>query len=125
MIIFLYNIFQALGLILFSPVLLIIAIATPKYRGRVPLRLGLGIEKIIGKLSDSRPRIWIHALSVGEVLSAQPLVKGLRKTYPEAVLIFSATTKTGEELAQQTMPNEVDLFAPYPFDIFTIVKKKV
>ncbi|MBE9520329.1 MAG: 3-deoxy-D-manno-octulosonic acid transferase [Proteobacteria bacterium] len=123
MVILLYNLFQIAGLFLFFPLLIIIALVIPKYRGRVPPRLGIGTEKILGNLPDRQQKIWIHALSVGEVLSAQPLVKGLRKTYPEATLIFSATTKTGEELAQQTMKNEVDLFVPFPFDIRFIVKK--
>ena len=123
MIIFLYNIFQVLGLILFAPLLLIISLVTPKYRGRVLLRLGFGTETLLKKLPGNKQKIWIHALSVGEVLSAQPLVKGLRRAHPEAVLIFSATTKTGEELAVQTMKNEVDLFVPFPFDIHFVVNK--
>jgi 3-deoxy-D-manno-octulosonic-acid transferase len=123
MIIYLYNLLQILGLILLLPLLLIVAVISPKYRGRVPLRLGLGIETLIKKLPDNSQKIWIHALSVGEVLSAQPLVKGLRRAHPDAKLIFSATTKTGEDLALQTMQNEIDLFIPFPFDIFFIVKK--
>jgi 3-deoxy-D-manno-octulosonic-acid transferase len=125
MIIFLYNIFQVLGLILFFPLLLIIAIVTPKYRGRIPQRFGFGTKTLFEKLPDNKLKIWIHALSVGEVLSAQPLVKGLRRTYPEAVLIFSATTKTGEELALQNMQDMVDMFVPFPFDLPFVVKKTI
>jgi len=121
--IILYNIFQIFSLILFSPLLLVKAIVSPKYRGRILLRLGFGIEKLTENLPADRKRIWIHALSVGEVLSVQPLVKGLRLACPDITLIFSASTKTGEELAKEVMSGEVDLFVPFPYDVYTNVRK--
>ena len=121
--IILYNIFQVFSLILLSPLLLVKAIISPKYRGRILLRLGIGIEELTQKLPVSQQRIWIHALSVGEVLSAQPLVKELRLTCPDVTLIFSATTKTGEELAREVMAREIDLFVPFPLDIYGIARK--
>ena len=66
--IILYNIFQVASLILLSPLLLVKAIISPKYRGRILLRLGIGIEELTQKLPVGQQRIWIHALSVGEVL---------------------------------------------------------
>jgi len=119
----LYNIFQVAALILFSPLLLVKAIISPKYRYRILLRLGLNIVEQARKLPAGQQRIWIHALSVGEVLSAQPLVKALRASYPDAALIFSASTKTGEELALDVVAKEVDLFIPFPFDIYFIARK--
>ena len=119
----LYNIFQIIVLILLSPLLLVKAIISPKYRGRILLRLGLGLTEQIRKLPAGHQRIWIHALSVGEVLSAQPLVKALRAAYPNATLIFSASTKTGEELAFDVIRNEINLFIPFPFDIYFIARK--
>ena len=121
--IILYNIFQVASLILLSPLLLVKAIISPKYRGRILLRLGIGIEELTQKLPVGQQRIWIHALSVGEVLSAQPLVKELRLACPDITLIFSASTKTGEELARKVMAGEVDLFVPFPLDIYSIVQK--
>lgn len=121
--IILYNIFQILGLILFSPLLLVKAIVSPKYRGRILLRLGSGIDDLTRNLPTDRQKIWVHALSVGEVLSAQPLMKELRSACPEVTLIFSATTKTGEKLAREVMAKEVDLFIPFPLDIYSIVRK--
>ncbi len=121
--IILYNIFQVASLILLSPLLLVKAIISPKYRGRILLRLGIGIEELTQKLPVGQQRIWIHALSVGEVLSAQPLVKELKLARPDITLIFSASTKTGEELAGKVMAGEVDLFVPFPLDIYSIVQK--
>ena len=121
--IILYNTFQAISMILLSPLLLVKAIISPKYRGRILLRLGFGLEELSQKLPKGRKRIWIHALSVGEVLSAQPLVKGLRSAYPDMSIIFSASTKTGEELSRDVMANEIDLFVPFPFDLYGVSRK--
>ncbi|KPK00424.1 MAG: hypothetical protein AMJ60_01475 [Desulfobacterales bacterium SG8_35] len=118
-----YNIFQVISLILLSPLLLVKAIISLKYRGRILLRLGFGIEELSQKLPEGRKRIWIHALSVGEVLSAQPLVRELRSAYPDITIIFSASTKTGEKLSREVMAGEVDLFVPFPLDLFNVSRK--
>ena len=118
-----YNIFQVTGLILLSPLLLIKIIISPKYRGRIFLKLGFALETFTQKLPGGRKRIWVHALSVGEVLSAQPLVRKIRSTYPNITIIFSASTKTGEELCRDVMADDIDLFVPFPIDLYSIAKK--
>ena len=121
--IIIYNIFQVIGLILLSPLLLVKAILSPKYGRRILLRLGYGIEDLSPKIPANRKKIWLHALSVGEVLSAQPLLRELRSAYPDMTIIFSASTKTGEELSRQIMTREVDLFIPFPLDLYYIARK--
>jgi 3-deoxy-D-manno-octulosonic-acid transferase len=81
------------------------------------------LEELTQKLPENGKRIWVHALSVGEVLSAQPLVRELRLAYPDMGLIFSASTKTGEELSRNVMAKEVDLFVPFPFDLYGVARK--
>ena len=85
--------------------------------------MGFGLEKLTRKLPEKKKRIWVHALSVGEVLSAQPLVRKIRLTYPDFTIIFSASTKTGEELSREVMAGEIDLFVPFPIDLYTIAQK--
>ena len=114
----LYNLIQILALILFSPLLFVKIITSDKYRGLVPARLGIGLVHRLSRLGPDRPRIWIHALSVGEVTSAQSLVRSIRAAYPEATLLFSATTLTGMKLATQSLAREVDLFIHFPLDFF-------
>ncbi len=77
--IFVYNFLQAVLLIIAFPFLLLIILGKKKYRARIGDRLGLGLEKKIAHLNPGRKKIiWIHSLSVGEVTSALPLVKGIQ-----------------------------------------------
>ena len=112
-----------IGLILLSPFLLVKIIISPKYRGRIFLKLSFGLEKLIRQLPDNKKRLWVHALSVGEVLSAQPLVRKIRSDYPDFAIIFSASTKTGEELCREVMADEIDLFVPFPLDLYSVTQK--
>jgi len=118
-----YNMLAFIGLILLSPLLLVQIIISPKYRGRIFLKLSLGLEKLTRQLPENKKRLWVHALSVGEVLSAQPLVRKIRSAYPDFTIIFSASTKTGEELCREVMADEIDLFVPFPIDLYSIALK--
>lgn len=120
-----YNILQILGLIVFAPVLFVKIILTPKYRGRIPKRLGMGLEDIAAARPLRRPCIWIHALSLGEVSSSESLVKAVRSALPEATILFSAATSAGEQYAQEALQEDVDLFIPFPLDLWWVVRRFV
>ena len=60
---------------------------------------------------------------MGEAASARSLLAGLRRTYPQAKIIFSATTRSGEEYSRRTLGEWVDLFIPFPLDLLWSVKK--
>ena len=62
--------------------------------------------------------LWIHALSVGEVLSAVPLVKSLRERFPSEALAFTVSTRQGMEIAQRELKNDVSLLLPMPLDFW-------
>lgn len=57
----------------------------------------------------SEPRIWIHAVSVGEVNVIKPLIEALR---PLARIFISTTTETGQQLARKLYPNEPVFYFP-------------
>ena len=65
--------------------------------------------------------IWLHAVSVGEVLSCVPLVKQLRATFPGAPLFVSTTTAAGQQLAQQRLSALTNGIFYAPLDLpFTV-----
>lgn len=69
--------------------------------------------------------IWIHALSVGEVTSAIPLVRALKQGYPQKDIVFTVTTRQGMEIAHRQMKDEVRLLLPMPLDFWWSIGKLV
>lgn len=64
----------------------------------------------------SEPTIWIHAVSYGESVAAEPLLKSLRNTYPNHRLLVTTMTATGALRVQTTWKNDgkiTHLFVPY------------
>lgn len=112
-------------MIVFAPLLFVKVILTPKYRGRTGKRLGFALGESPGGSSPAGPRIWVHALSVGEVTSARNLVRKLRRDYPEGMILFSSATSSGESLARAILHEDVDCFVPFPFDLLFSVKRLV
>jgi 3-deoxy-D-manno-octulosonic-acid transferase len=69
-----------------------------KYKDHLPERLGR-IPRAAMTGLKGQPRIWIHAVSLGEVKVAEAVVIALRKRLPECAILLSTTTKHGRELA--------------------------
>ena len=67
--------------------------------------------------AGGRPRVWVHAVSVGETLAAAPLVRRLRERAPGATLLLSNVTLTGREIGDRSLRDVVDAGFYFPFDI--------
>ena len=119
----LYRLLTSLLLISALPLLPLMA-AQAKYRSRLLRRLGYGLKAALDHPAKTRsrgPTIWIHALSVGEVTSALPLVRGLRQHVAGARLIFSVTTRSGSEVAASLLSHLVDHLIAAPLDLGPVV----
>ncbi len=122
----LYNILMLMGLTLGLPLIVPVVLTTEKRRKTFLQRLGLaGLPDSIlqRKLhSSNNGPVWVHAVSVGEVISAVPLVKELTTCLANRSLVFSAATKTGYEVANNLLRNSVDAIFFYPYDLIFSVK---
>jgi 3-deoxy-D-manno-octulosonic-acid transferase len=108
----LYSLATAVVLVACAPYFLYQALRHSKYLGSLRQRLGyLPVSLNL----DAEPSIWVHAVSVGEVLAARPVIGELRKQYPALRLYLSTTTRTGQQLARQSVP-DVDGTFYLPFD---------
>jgi len=110
-----YSILMALAVLLTSPYWLIQGLRHKKYLSNLGERLGFSISGLAQLPPDRSGLIWIHAVSVGEVLSGVPLAQRLKQTYPKRPLVVSTTTLTGHALARQRMP-VADAVIFFPFD---------
>lgn len=117
-----YAVYSALIVAFFllvSPYLLYQAVRYRKYVTSLPQRLG--ILPVSFNL-DGDESIWIHAVSVGEVLTARALLEELRARYPRLRIFLSTTTITGHQVARNNLQYIDEVFY-FPFDFGFIVRR--
>lgn len=88
------------------------------WRGRREPGYRQGIEERLGNYSTDRlPNLlWVHAVSVGEVRAAAPLVRALKDTLPEHSVLVTCTTAAGRETIKQVYGESVlEAYLPYDF----------
>ena len=118
-----YNIILIAASLVIVPYFLLKIIFAGKYRKSLIQKLGGRQEKILAGLKDG-PRVWIHAVSVGEVTAAAPIVASLKKKRPEVQIIFSTSTETGQEMAHKFI-KDAAVFIYFPLDIPAVVSKVI
>src|ERR1700693_6039754 len=88
----LYSLLTAVGMVLLSPYFLVRGLVRGKYLDNIPERFGWRFPP---ELRSGEPgttpgkSIWIHAVSVGEMLAALPLARQLKERYPHLRLVVS------------------------------------
>ena len=65
--------------------------------------------------AEGLPRIWIHAVSVGEAQAAEPLVTALRAAIPDVDIVVSTTTVTGQDVARKRFGADNVVYYPHDF----------
>lgn len=107
----LYSSLLTLVLILGLPFWLVRMATSGRYRAGLPQRLGL-IPPHIAAAAANRKLIWIHAVSVGEVLAAIQLIGELERALPGWLIAVSTTTETGQRLARKRLPGHPVFYLP-------------
>lgn len=114
-------------MILFLPFILLFILGRllfrPGYRGGIGQRFGLYPNGFFDALQGKKV-FWIHAVSVGEVISSGLLVQLLKERYPDAALVFSTVTPTGQAAARRRLKG-IDCFIYFPFDLIWVTRSVV
>jgi 3-deoxy-D-manno-octulosonic-acid transferase len=111
---FFYSVALSLVLILGSPYWLIRMATSGKYREGLWERLGFVPKRLLTGLKNERV-IWVHAVSVGELLAAARMIEDLQKKLPGWRIVVSTTTRTGQALARQRFGAENVFYFPLDF----------
>ena len=119
----LYNITALAGFLFLLPYYGLKILVTGKYRQSIWQKLGAMPDEMVSALKG-RPRIWVHAVSVGEVTAAAPIVAALRGKLPQATIVLSTGTETGQAMARKLIP-QAAAFMYFPLDLLPVVKKVI
>ena len=118
---FIYNALLYLVSIICAPVLLFLVIINKRYGQGFVQKLGvISWQPLMHKAH--RPPVWIHAVSVGEVAAAITLVKEIKQKFPEAPIVLSTSTTTGNATARQCL-HLIDHLIFFPYDYPFIVRR--
>lgn len=107
--------YLALG-VLIAPWFIFKAITTQKYRAGIGQRLG-----DIPHREREGHSIWIHAVSVGELLAARPLIRELQARWPQHEIVVTYTTRTAAEIARKELKGVYHCYSP--LDLSWVVAK--
>jgi 3-deoxy-D-manno-octulosonic-acid transferase len=110
-----YSVLMGLAAIILTPYWLVQGIRHGKYLSNLKERLGLSFPALDKLPAERAGAIWLHAVSVGEVLAGLTLAKRLKEEFPERPLMVSTTTITGQALAKERMPF-ADAVIYFPLD---------
>ena len=113
-----YSLLLALGLGLSAPWWLWRMATSGRYRAGLSERLGQvprQLQAAVAWVAGERRVVWVHAVSVGEVLAVERLVSELREALPGWVIAVSTTTATGQEVARKRLAGGPVFFFPLDF----------
>ncbi len=108
---YLLNTIYTILFVIATPWLIVQAWRTGKYREGWP-------EKLFGRIpsrNSTRPCVWFHAVSVGELQLLRPLIQEFQQRWPAWDIAISSTTVTGRKLARESYPNLYTFYAPLDF----------
>jgi 3-deoxy-D-manno-octulosonic-acid transferase len=117
----LYNILWPVGLLLLLPGYLRKMFRRGGYRRKFGQRFGLYDKGVRGRLA-SKPVIWLHAVSVGEVAIALKLGRAITFVRPETRFALTVTTTTGFAFAEKNAGPEMEVMYS-PLDFWPIVRR--
>lgn len=121
----LYRILTAVGMLLLAPYFALRGWRTGEPASALQERLGIIPREIAARAfmaASAGGAIWIHAVSVGEVLASKPLVEALKRQFPGRALFVSTTTETGQRLARTRLQCADGIFY-FPLDWVVPVRK--
>ncbi len=115
---FFYSILLFLSLLIYIPLYFV---RLTIFRGEsLFLRERLGFKLPEKRLKDRS--LWIHAVSVGEVLSLQNLIQKIKQKHPNWMIHFSTLTNTGMKVASEKL-KDIDQIFFVPLDFTRVVRK--
>ena len=105
----LYEVLLYLVFIVALPFFLVVGFLRGKYLTNFPARLGFY------RTPARRHDLWMHAVSVGEVIAARPVIESIERLRPETTLVITTTTITGQAQARRLYPNATVSYFPFDF----------
>ncbi|MGH9689927.1 MAG: 3-deoxy-D-manno-octulosonic acid transferase [Candidatus Acidiferrales bacterium] len=120
----LYRILTAVGMLIAAPYYALRGWRQGERSRGLRERLG-GLPRDItarAQAQKAADAVWVHAVSVGEVLAAQPLLESLRANFPGRAIYVSTTTETAQRLARERLSAADGVFY-FPLDWIVSVRR--
>lgn len=117
----LYNVLFAVGFTLMLPRFLLRMARRGGYARDFGQRFGRYDDELQDRLASAR-RVWVHAVSVGEIFVALKMMQQWRARRPDLRFVLTTTTSTGYALARRELPSD-DVLLYFPLDLPFIARR--